>query len=231
MALVLTIKDAVFTNYVTILAPPTNPYAQFKFGGDLVKSTSDKSGSGHNLSTLGATTGITFTADTIKLPQTANGNNALALNGLATAGSFTIAYKVKSGLYEKLGIMPDSSGILVESTGVPALSIAAASNSSGALMRVYAPSAITRPVIVVATVDVSVSGKITLKIRTKDDFGNVQQNSETFTGTLNPAFATQQLRLGSANAGSLELGSFIAYNRALSDLEQDALIEYMSQQC
>lgn len=229
MALVLTIKDAVFTNYVTILTPPTNPYAQFKFGGDLVKSTSDKSGNNHNLTTLGATTGIAFTPSTVKLPQTANGNNALVLSNLVTAGSFTLAYKVESGLYEKLGVMPDSSGILVESSGIPALSIAAASNSTGAIMRVYAPSAITRPIIIIATVDVSVVNKVTLKIRTKDDFGNVQQNSETFTGTLVPAFASQQIRLGSANAGNLELGSFIAYNRALSDLEQDALIEYMSQ--
>lgn len=229
MALVLTIKDVVFTNYVPVLTPPINAYAQFKFGESLLKSTTDKSGNNHNLTTMGATTGIAFTPSTIKLPQTANGNNALAISGLAAAGSFTIAYKVESGLYERLGVMPDSSGILVESTGIPALSIGAASNSTGAIMRVYALSAITRPVIVVATVDVSVSGKITLKIRTKDDFGNVQQNSETFTGSLVPAFASQQLRLGSASSGSLELSSFIAYNRALSDLDQDALIEYMSQ--
>lgn len=229
MALVLTIKDAVFTNYVTVLTPPENPYGQFKFGGDLAQSTTDKSGSGHNLTTMGATTGIAFTPSTIKLPQTANGNNALALSGLVSQGSFTIAYKIESGLYEKLGVFPDTSGFIVESTGIPSLNIGAASNSTGERMKIFVPSAITRPIIIIATVDVSVSGKITLKIKAKDDFGNVQQNSETFTGTLNPEFSAQEIRLGSASSGSLELSEFIAYNRALSDSDQDALIEYMSQ--
>lgn len=229
MALVLTIKDAVFTNYVTVLAPPANPYAQFKFGESLLKSTTDKSGNNHNLTTLGATTGIAFTPSTVKLPQTANGNNALVLSNLVTAGSFTIAYKIESGLYEKLGVFPDTSGFIVESTGAPSLNIGAASNSTGSAIRVSLPNPITRPIIIIATVDVSVSGKITLKIKAKDDFGNVQQNSETFTATLVPAFASQQLRLGSASSGNLEMSEFIAYNRALSDLEQESLIDYMSQ--
>lgn len=226
MALILKIKDATFSKFVRAIAPPVNPYAWFDFGTDFATSVTDKSGNGINLTGVGVTTGITYTAYTVILPQTSATANCLGLAGLAGDGSYTIAGKMLTGQYERIAMFPgySSIGLLVDSGGLMQMSVI---TSEATKIYINTASPISRPIKFVASVDVSVSGKITIKLITKDDFGIVSSVSQTFDASPDASYSTQALRLGSNAIGRLELDEMIFYRRALSDAETDQLISYL----
>lgn len=227
MAVIFKVTDAEFTNYVRVIEPPKNGLkAWWDFGVDFTSSTTDKSGKGNNLVSLGTATGLTYTQDTVVFPQTSSSQNVLVAKNLALA-SHTIATKILAGQHERIASFPVSSsiGLLVNSSGHISYVVY---TSASTPVSVSSSKTINRPIAAVASVDVSIPNTLTLKLHIKDDFGVTETISQTFSGTIGGSYATQDMRIGNNAVGSMELTEIIIYDRAVSDLEAQALLLFLN---
>lgn len=223
MALVLKVKDVFFTTPISTVTPPSDPFSFFRFGRSLESSSRDRSGNNNNLVPFGKTSGITFTTDSMRLPQTGIVDNALLLKGLQ-AGSFTLGWSVKDGQFEKLGSFATGFSTMVTSNGQGTVQLVDKNNVSHIL---DFGSATTRPYILVVVVDVLDENNIKLSFKSKNKFGEITSKTETYTAQIRDDFNTQDLRIGSLTSGFSEIKNMIAYKRALSDNEVDALLAFL----